>query len=142
MNVRRFLNIRAIGIFTVITLVVMGLYAQETGGPGQSPLTWAVTTLGLTALMVGASALLLAAIAFSGQGGVRVGQAQRLVGQGQPGAALERYNQAIARRPNGAEARVGRAELLIEQNQLLPALDDLNHAIVNTPHVSNFPEIG
>lgn len=137
---RRFFNPRSLIIFSVITLVVMGLFAQEAGGPDQTPLEWVATTLGLTVLALGASLVLVAALSVSGQGGRAVGQAGQLARQGQANAALDRYNQVLARRPLQAEALVGRATVLVEQDQLMPALDDLNQAITHTPHVRNFSD--
>jgi tetratricopeptide (TPR) repeat protein len=137
---RRFFNLRSLLIFSVLSLAVMGWFANQAGGPDQTPLEWAVTTIGLTALAVGGGVLLMAALAVTGQGGPAVGQAQQLARQGRTNAALDRYNAALARRPDQAEALVGRAGVLVEQDQLLAALDDLNHAITHTPHVRNFTD--
>ncbi len=137
---RRFLNPRSLIIFSIVTVVIMGLFAQEAGGPDQTPLQWAITTVGLTVLALAAILVLVAALSISGQGGRAVGQAGQLARQGQAGAALARYNQVLARRPVQPEALVGRAAVLVEQDQLLPALEDLNQAITHTPHVRNFSD--
>ena len=137
---RRFFNLRFLLPFSVVTLVIMAWFAQQAGGPDQTPLEWALTTVGLTALAIGGSVMLLAVLSVAGQGGPAVGQAQQLARAGQPVAALDRFNRVLARNPNQAEALVGRAGVLVEQDQLLPALDDLNRAITHTPHVRNFSD--
>ena len=140
MNARRFLNVRGLFIFAVVTFVLVGLFARESARPGDSPSAWVLTALGFTVLVVGASVLLAVVLSYAGQGGVAAGQAQQLARQGQGAAALARYEDILKRRPDHAQALVGRAELLLEQNQAGMALADLNRAILSIPHVSNFPD--
>jgi len=121
-------------------LVVMALYATSARAQDEGLTNWLTVVVGMSAVMTVATVVVIFALLVASRGGVAAWQAGRLGAAGQQGDALARYNQALARNPNGAEALAGRAELLAATGDTAAALADLDRAITVTPHVSNFPD--
>ena len=93
-------------------LVVMALYATSARAQDQGLTNWLTVVVGMSAVMTVATVAVIFALPGCQPGGV-ASLAGRAPGRaGQQGDALARYNQALARNPNGAEALAGRAELL------------------------------
>ena len=121
-------------------LVVMALYATSARAQDEGLTNWLTVVVGMSAVMTVATVAVIFALLVASRGGVAAWQAGRLGAAGQQGDALARYNQALARNPNGAEALAGRAELLAATGDTAGALADLDRAITVTPHVSKFPD--
>jgi tetratricopeptide (TPR) repeat protein len=124
----------------LLYLVVMALYATSARAQDEGVTNWLTVVVGMSAVMTVATVAVIFALQVASRGGVAAWQAGRLGAAGQQGDALARYNQALARNPNGAEALAGRAELLAATGDTGAALADLDRAITVTPHVSNFPD--
>jgi tetratricopeptide (TPR) repeat protein len=124
----------------LLYLVVMALYATSARAQDEGVTNWLTVVVGMSAVMTVATVAVIFALQVASRGGVAAWQAGRLGAAGQQGDALARYNQALARNPNGAEALAGRAELLAATGDTAAALADLDRAITVTPHVSNFPD--
>jgi tetratricopeptide (TPR) repeat protein len=136
----RLLKPAALIRIALLYLVVMALYATSARAQDAGLSNWLTVVLGMSAVMTVATVAVIFALLVASRGGVAAWQAGRLGAAGQQGDALARYNQALARNPNGAEALAGRAELLAATGDTAGALADLDRAITVTPHVSNFPD--
>jgi tetratricopeptide (TPR) repeat protein len=125
---------------TLLYGLLMAIFADQIRAQEQGWGYWAGVVIGMTVLMVAATATLLFGMSVSGAGGWLAWRAVQARAAGQSAAALAGFDRVLQRRPDAAEALVGRAELRIAAGDSVGALADLTQAIAVTPHVLNFPD--